>query len=392
MGLVVGSGREVNMEPLLLRLGNEVRQSLHHMLGLIELTAEEPLSESQSRYLDRFREAADQLLRTASDLGELARPGEAAAAGCAFNAPEAIGEIVGLMGALAERKGLSFHWTADAGLPTRVLGEKYLLQDVLRRLLDNAIRFTAAGNIRLSATRSARADSTVLTFEVSDTGAGMPQEVLEDFDGDVSQPGSQGLSLRILRKRLADLNGAISITPNSPHGTTIRVDFPVTPAPGNPEDTAPAVNGYALPPLRLLVAEDSDDSFLLFTSFVKSECHVVSRALNGAEAVDMAKRGGYDFIVMDVNMPRMDGYTATRLIREWETEQGRARLPILLLSADDLERQVRIGGAAGCSGYLTKPTSKAPVIAALNYFARGAQETAGSAESKFRELPIAPCC
>ncbi len=68
----------------------------------------------------------------------------------------------------------------------------------------------------------------------------------------------------------------------------------------------------------------------------------------------MVKRGDYDFIVMDVNMPHLDGYAATRLIREWETERGRAHVPILLLSADDLGRQARLGAIAGCSGYLTK--------------------------------------
>jgi CheY-like chemotaxis protein len=129
------------------------------------------------------------------------------------------------------------------------------------------------------------------------------------------------------------------------------------------------VNGSSLPPLRLLLAEDNDNSFRLFMSYVKAAGHTVSRVLNGAEAVEMAKHGDYDLIVMDVNMPRLDGYAATRLIREWETEQGRARLPILLLSADDLERQVRLGGAAGCSGHLTKPTTKAQVLAALNYYA-----------------------
>ena len=81
---------------------------------------------------------------------------------------------------------------------------------------------------------------------------------------------------------------------------------------------------------------------------------------------------------MDVNMPGMDGYSATRLIREWETEHGRTRLPILLLSADDLDRQVRIGGAAGCSGYLTKPTTKAQVLAALNFYRHNTSYSAQS--------------
>jgi CheY-like chemotaxis protein len=339
------------------------------MLGLMGLAADEQLSENQVRYLAQCREAADQLLRMADDLAELARPEGSIAGSAAFDTLEAIEELAGLMGTLAVRNGLAFHWSAEPGVPTRVLGDKYLLQDMLRRLLDNAIRYTASGSIRLSVGCSAAgAESTVLTFEISDTGAGMPDEILEVFDTDVSQPSIRGLSLRIVRKRLAGLNGTIAITPNTPHGTVVRVSLPVVFAAANSDASSTVAYDVSSPPLRLLVAEDSDDSFFLFMSYVKVKGHQVSRALNGAQAVDMAMRGDYDFIVMDVNMPGVDGYSATRLIREWETEQGRTRLPILLLSADNLERQVRIGGAAGCSGYLTKPTTKAQVLAALSFY------------------------
>jgi len=94
-------------------------------------------------------------------------------------------------------------------------------------------------------------------------------------------------------------------------------------------------------PLRLLVAEDCDDSFVLLQAYVKEEGHQISRASNGAEAVDMAQTGHYDVILMDVNMPVMDGYTATRSIREWETQHSRRRAPIVLLSAESAARQMR---------------------------------------------------
>jgi CheY-like chemotaxis protein len=362
------------MEPLFLRLSNEVRQDLHHILGLIDFAAEEPLSENQLNHLNRCREAADQLLRTTNDLAELSRPGGSAAANVSFNASfdasGAIHEVADLMGALAKRKGLSFQVAADLGRIGRVLGDKYLLQDMLRRLLDNAIQFSPSGHIRLSAVCSpALSGSAVLAIEVSDTGQGVPRDVLDDFDVDLGHARLQGLSLRILRQRLADQNGSISIVPNTPKGTTVRIALPVTFAAAGADPESPAANDSSHSPLRLLVVEDSEDSFLLFKSYIKAEGHQVTRALDGFQAIEMVKHGDYDFIVMDVNMPKMDGYAATRLIREWETEQGRTRMPILLLSADDLGRQVRLGGAAGCSGYLTKPTTKGQVVAALNYYA-----------------------
>jgi CheY-like chemotaxis protein len=368
------------MEPFFLRLSNEVRHGLHHILGLIELTAEQPLSESQLHYLDRCRETADQLRREADDLTELARPEGLAADFTSFDASEAIGEIAGLMAALAERKGLSFLWTVDPGQTARIVGDKYLLQDMLRRLLDNAIRFTESGSVGMQVARCLTpSGDPALTFEITDTGTGIPPEVLEDFSGVVSQPRLQGLSLRILQKRLQGLHGSIAISPNLPHGTTIRVLVPVTPAAADPENVPSAEKPeklYSRMPVRVLVAEDSDDSFLVFAAYGEPEGYQVSRAFNGAEAVEMAQTVEYDFIVMDVNMPRMDGYSAIRLIREWETEQRRPRIPILLLSADNLQRQMALGGAAGCSGHLTKPATKAQLLAALRYFSHAPQNPA----------------
>jgi CheY-like chemotaxis protein len=128
------------------------------------------------------------------------------------------------------------------------------------------------------------------------------------------------------------------------------------------------VQPRAAVPLKLLVAEDSNDSFNLFQVYVRGEGHTVSRAFTGAEAVDMVKTNEYDLVMMDVDMPVMDGYTATRTIREWETRQGRTRIPIVLLSAESAQRQRRIGASIGCSGYLTKPAPREAVLRALSYF------------------------
>lgn len=365
------------MELLLLKLGNEVRQGIHHMLGLLDFAAEEPLTSGQLECFDRCRAAADRLLRTAGDLAELdhtsTRPRQLAP----FDLPEAIQEIAALMGTLAGRVGLEFHCYVDIPPMPPVLGDKFLIQDILRRLLDNAIQFTSSGNISITAVSSNPPGGTgMLTVEICDTGGGIPN-VVEAFLGGDGEPPEQGLSLRVIKNRLADLGGSIGVQANVPQGTRIRCNLPLALAPCA-ELVPDAKRAHTLlKSLHLLIAEDSDDSFLLFKAYLKSEGHRISRALNGADAVEMAKREQYDFIVMDVNMPQMDGYTATRQIREWETVQGRARLPILLISADDASRQFTIGGAAGCSGFLTKPTTKAKVLAALNYYAQSPLELAG---------------
>jgi CheY-like chemotaxis protein len=367
------------MESSTLRLSKKVREALHQIAGLVELASEEPLSATQSQYLSRCRECADQLVRTANDIAEL-DGAEVAENIAPFVTANMIGEVAELMSVLASGKGLQFDWLIDRSVPARILADKLLLQDTLRRLLDNAVRYTETGSVRLSVTtRSFTGHSAVLHCEISDTGPGIDEDVLAGIESAADLP-SPGLGLRIVRKRLAGLRGEFFVLANSQAGSTACFTIPVSIADPDPknapvedlrQDTAGASR------MAILVAEDSDDSFRLFEAYTKAGGHLISRAMNGAEAVGMFRSGEYDFVVMDVNMPVMDGYTATRLIRQHETEQGRPRLPILLFSADDEKRQMHIGAVVGCSGYLTKPATKAQVLAALNFYAPPAPDTRG---------------
>ncbi len=375
------------MESLVLTLGTEVRQGMHNMMGLIELAAGEPRPEQRSQYLSRAMEGADRLVRRVNDLAELGRPSTVVDAE-PFAVRDALAEVAELMGALAEQKGLTFDWTVDAAVRSCITADRLLLQDIAHRLIGNAIRFTETGGIRLVASMPHIAEEPpALVLEVTDSGPGIPSEVLARLRSPAEGHcwpglGLPGLSLRLVQKRMGDLGGRMSISSyadghreaRSPDGgTTVRVSLPVSlmRPPASPLDATgkTAVNrGLPTRPLKLLIAEDSDDSFLLFQVYTQEAGHGVTRAHDGVEAVELAKDGGHDLIVMDASMPGMDGYTATRLIREWETEEGRARRPIVMLSADDLEKQRRMGGSVGCSGYLSKPADKEQLLRALTYY------------------------
>ena len=364
------------MDILLTRLAYDMRQTLHHVIGLLELTTEEPLSAGQSQNLSRCRASADQLLRTAADVSELASAQPIAGSRVPFSPAHAIGEVIDIMRVLAERKGLELTHSLNSSIPDEVLADKDAIQDILRRILDNSIRFTDRGGIALSLTANlADADSPVLGFEIADTGAGMPAEILASLCEPAGVPRGAGLGLPLVRRRLAHLGGHLTIVDSTCEGTTVRIAMPVSRvAPSGVTHASPPPDAASSPdrtcPLKLLVVEDSDDSFALFQAYVKGQGHRISRALNGALGVEMVKRGDYDLVVMDVHMPVMDGYTATRTIREWETGSGRTRLPILLLSAEDAASQMRLGAPVGCSGYITKPAQKREVLKALNYFAK----------------------
>ena len=349
------------MDPLLRRLGDEVRESLHQLLGTMELISEDPLSDNQRHYLARCRASADQLLCTANDVAELARAEFPPPSPAPFRVEGVIAEMAWLLRHMATRRETEFDWHIDASVPEIVSADAQLLQDLLRKTVEAALYLATHGKVDLEV----RAGPEGLILETSVEAAG---EMLTDPEFVTADGLGPALGLGIVRRRLDQLGSKLSTFTEGARAKLVFA-FPCSAVSDAPSFTA-AEAGGGQAPLNLLIAEDSDDSFFLLEAYVAPAGHILTRAMNGAEAVQKVKSGQYDMVVMDVKMPVMDGYAATRSIREWETEQGRTRIPILLLSAEEAGRQMRIGANAGCSGYLTKPATKAQVLTALNFYAR----------------------
>lgn len=352
------------MDATVIRLGGEVRERLHIVMGLMELIAEEPLSHKQSDYLSRCQASMDVLLSVSNDLLELAEA-DAPISIEEFELESALTQTAVLMRVVAESRGLEFGWTIEQNLPARILGDKRLVQDMLRRLIRCSLDMPEGGASHLSVTAQ---PAGTLTFEIqSQAKAGS----IADPAAERQESIESALGMRVIRSRLPGLGG--SLTANVRNGVVMRrltLPITVTETAARPAPEPSAVPWQANAPLNLLVAEDSDDSFLLLQAYLADQGHRLTRATNGARAVEIVRTGNFDLVIMDVKMPTMDGYTASRLIREWETREQRPRLPILLLSADEASRQMKIGGSVGCSGYLTKPASKDQVLAALRFYSR----------------------
>jgi CheY-like chemotaxis protein len=350
------------MDALLRRLGDEVRESLHQIMGALDLMTEDPLSGNQRHYLERCRTSAEQLLSTANDLTELARTELPPPASAPFRVDGVIAETAWLLRHLADRRDTEFDWHLDGSVPEVVSGDARLLQELLKKIVEGALYLAPRGKIHLEVRASLEG---VLILETSAEAAG---EMLSDPEFLTAEGLGPALGLSIVRKRLDQMGGKLA---TFTEGGRVTLLMTVPYAPAGDSNWNPSEEGDSTRvPLNLLIAEDSDDSFFLLQAYVANQGHQLTRALNGAQAVEMVKSGQHNFVVMDVKMPVMDGYTATRLIREWETERGCARLPILLLSAEEAAVQMRTGAIAGCSGYLTKPATKAQVLAALEFYAR----------------------
>lgn len=367
------------MEQLAARLENDARNELHSVMGMLTLIAEGPLTGRQYDYLRACRSSADRLLRTVQNVFEFLAPESEEAQIHVFDLQEAVASLTNFVRTMAHRKGLGFTYEDHLGGARWVAGNRERIQDILFRLLENAVQFTDRGEVRLIATDSSQ-DSTGLRvkFDVCDTGPGISAETIAW----VLKPSWEnlervGLGLPIARKLALAMGGDLSIEARESGGARVTVSLSLAPASAIPGVIAPSLvdaHSRAQAPLSILVAEDSDDSYFVIESYLEDQPYLLTRASDGTGVVELFKKGHFDLVLMDVHMPAQDGYAATRAIRQWETTAARTRVPIVILSSDSPRVQIENGARVGCSGYLTKPVSKADILGVLQRYAGASTE------------------
>jgi len=352
------------MEKLVAQLSLEATNIIHSVMGMLELISDQPLSIAQAGYVRASTASMDRLHRALRDLSELtgARPVELEQS--AFDVSQVIAGTAGVMGSLATARNLRFKSVQEPSTPVYVLGDAGRVEDILVRLLDSAIRSTNHGDVAIQSRIVASGPDTVsVEVSVSDSGPG----ILSDGNDAFLDPASLGLA--IVRQLLARMGGTMSVDAQAGIGLRVSFVLPMSNAPQPAGSRLPLAvpNAEAGPlrPLELLVAEDSDDSYILVEAFLKGHGHKLSRAVDGEQALELFRQRAFDFVLMDICMPIMDGFAATRAMRDFETAAGRRRVPIVVLSAEETAVQVRMGAAVGCTGYLKKPVSKATLVGAL---------------------------
>jgi two-component system, sensor histidine kinase len=356
----------------LANMSHEIRTPMNGILGMSELLSETRLSEEQGGFVAAIRGSADNLLAIINDILDLSKieAGKLDLTPIAFSLRECIHGPVNLLAPRASQKDIALCCDVAAGVPDSLIGDPLRLQQVLLNLIGNALKFTEQGAVGLEVSAEPPANGEVLVkFEVKDTGIGIPPEkqetIFEAFtqaDGSVARRfGGTGLGLTISARLVSLMGGGIRVESTPGIGScfyfTARfrvADRSVTPR----SATTPAEPGLAegtYGPLRILLAEDNPVNQLLAVKLLEKHGHTVSLASNGKEAVDAVASGAqFDLILMDVQMPEVSGYEATRQIREMERSTGR-HIPIIAMTAfamaDDRERCL----AAGMDDYISKP-------------------------------------
>ena len=338
-------------------VSHEIRTPLTGVLGYADLLlATKPRPDQRPR-LERLREAGETLGALIDDLLDLSRieAGRIGIQTAPFDLPALLDRVIALVSPVAAAKGLRLDLATDPALPTHVSGDAKRITQVLLNLLNNAVKFTDHGTVTLSATR----DAGGVVFSVTDTGIGIAEADLpklfqrfSQIDGSNSRSyGGTGLGLAISRGLVEAMGGTISVTSAPGAGSVFRVSLPLveTQAPETDEGAA----RIAAPPSRILLVEDSVQNREIVQAILERAGHRVITATDGVEGVAAARAGGFDLVLMDMQMPRMDGAAATAAIRALPPPTG--RVPILALTANVLPEQIAALRAAGADAHLGKP-------------------------------------
>lgn len=378
-------------------MAHELRTPLHAILGSTDLLGSTPLSEQQKAYLHTIQGSGsdlDELIGNVLDISKI-ESGRLELVQAPFNVRKLMEKVVSQFLGETERKGIELRLNLPPLLDRNVEGDARRLNQVLTNLLTNAIKFTDRGQIRVSGELQQEKDNRVLLhFSVADTGKGIAREkqehLFESFvqegSGIFAQYGGTGLGLAICRNLVGLMEGEIWLESEEGVGSifhfTIRAGCaPETEAAAvSPANVAPD-NEVLVDSLRILVAEDNAASQFVTKELLKREGHRVTIAENGLEALNWIEQQQFDLILMDVQMPVMDGLSATRLIRERENG-SRARIPIIATTANATKEEHDCCLDAGMDACLTKPLKMSLLLDTIRDLRRGLERMGESADGE----------
>jgi PAS domain S-box-containing protein len=359
-------------------MSHEIRTPMNAIMGIADLLAKTTLSAEQDKYVQVFRRAGDNLLNLINDILDLSKveASQLELERTGFSLIDHVEIVMEMVAARAHEKGLTLVCEIAPNVPGDLIGDPTRLRQVLLNLIGNAVKFTERGEVSLHVMLEPGTSVPTLRFTVSDTGIGIPSEkldrVFERFtQADTSTTrrfGGSGLGLTISKRLVELMGGRIWVESEVAEGSLFAFAVPFEKWVGATLRGAVAVGSDAelpLAPLRILLAEDSPDNCLVTLAYLEETPYRVEIAETGAIACDMFAARHYDLVLMDRQMPVMDGLTATRKIRAFERANGRPPTPIIALTASALKGDREMCLAAGCTAFLTKPIKQEVLLQAI---------------------------
>jgi PAS domain S-box-containing protein len=367
-------------------MSHEIRTPMNAIMGIADLLAKTTLTAEQDKYVQVFRRAGDNLLNLINDILDLSKveASQLELERTGFSLIDQLEIVIEMAAARADEKGLALVCEIAPNVPGDLVGDPTRLRQVLLNLIGNAVKFTERGEVSLHIMLEPGTPVPTLRFTVSDTGIGIaPEKLVRVFErftqADTSTTrrfGGSGLGLTISKRLVELMGGRIWVESDVGKGSMFAFAVPFEIWVGATLRGAVAVGSdpeLPLLALRVLLAEDSPDNCLVTLAYLEDTPYLVEIAETGAIAYDMFASRQYDLVLMDRQMPVMDGLTATRKIRAFERANGRPPIPIIALTASALKGDREMCLAAGCTAFLTKPIKQEVLLQAIRAHSIAAQ-------------------
>jgi signal transduction histidine kinase/CheY-like chemotaxis protein/HAMP domain-containing protein len=351
-------------------MSHEMRTPMNAIIGLSDLLVEERLESSQYEKVNSIKHSGENLLKIINEILDFSKveAGKVTLEHIDFELEQVLNGVHRTLDFKAKAKGLIFETTIDNNIPKHLIGDPYRLNQILLNLAGNAIKFTSQGFVKINAALKTNSSSqVVLDFSVIDTGIGIEADkqhlIFESFSqaqNDHSRKyGGTGLGLTITKRLIELLGGELTLESEQHKGSIFK--FSITYTIGEAKVLNPIIESQlaqSLEGLNLLLVEDNAmNQFVAFQILKKWNVKVES-AINGKYALALLEKREFDVILMDLQMPEMDGYETTELIRNSSSKVINHQVPIIAVSADAFEETKEKALALGMNGFVTKPINK----------------------------------